>query len=370
MSSQKGITPEQKLAAYKEHGSFAKAGKSLGIDGEAVRRTVRARYPELDPAIPDGMKLTRTTTLYDFKTGEAKIGWVRAEKDLERQKEMLAEAVEALRSNIGREKPVPYKNKSEADLLSCYVLTDYHIGQYSWADESGEDWNTDKAEDFLVRWFAHAIEAAPKSHTAVLAQLGDFLHYDSLTAITPTSKHLLDADARYQKIVRIAIRSLKRIIKMLLEKHEHVHIIMASGNHDLASSCWLREVLADRYQDEPRITVDNSGSPYYAHEWGKTSLFFHHGHGRGLGELSKIFASLFRQVFGRTKYSYAHMGHLHHVASKEDGLMIVTQHPTMAVKDAHSAKGGYVSQRGASVISYHKNHGEIGNVIIRPEMVL
>jgi len=112
MSSQKGITPEQKLAAYKEHGSFAKAGKSLGIDGEAVRRTVRARYPELDPAIPDGMKLTRTTTLYDFKTGEAKIGWVRAEKDLERQKEMMVEAIEALKkSGMGFSAIAPHIKK-------------------------------------------------------------------------------------------------------------------------------------------------------------------------------------------------------------------------------------------------------------------
>jgi hypothetical protein len=364
---QKGITPEQKLAAYKEHGSYNAAGRALGIDGEAVRITLKKMNIDPDTAIPDGYKLKGTSTLY--RDGEAQLTWVKTTADAERQKAMIAEAVDAIRSKVGREPARAFKGKSESDVLSCYVLTDYHLGQYSWADETGEDWNTQKAEDFLVRWFAHAIEAAPKSHTAVLAQLGDFLHYDSLEPVTPSSRHNLDADSRYQLIVRIAIRSLKRIIAMLLEKHAHVHIIMAQGNHDLASSCWLREVLAERYADEPRITVDQSGSPYYAYQWGETSLFFHHGHGKSMGEISKVFASLFREIFGRTRYSFAHMGHLHHLAAKEDGLMIVNQHPTMAVKDAYSAKGGYVSKRGASVISYHKEHGEVGSITIRPEMV-
>lgn len=365
--TQKGVTPEQKLEAYKKHGSFSGAARELGIDREAVRRTLHNMGIDLKSAIPDGYKLKGTSTLY--KDGQAQITWVKTTADLERQKHLMTTAVEAIKSRIGREKPVNFNGTSDSDILSCYVLTDYHLGQYSWADETGEDWNTEKAEDFLVRWFAQAIAASPNSHTAVLAQLGDFLHYDSLEAVTPTSKHVLDADARYQLIVRIAIRSLKRIIRMLLEKHQHVHIIMAQGNHDLASSAWLREVLAERYADEKRITVDTSASPYYAYKWGKTSLFWHHGHGKSFNEISKVFASLFRKMFGETKYSYAHMGHLHHTASKEDGLMIVTQHPTMAVKDAHSAKGGYVSMRGASVVSYHKEHGEVGSLTIRPEMV-
>lgn len=363
----RGITPEEKLAAYKEHGNYHAAGRALGIDSEAVRKTLKRFGLDKDEAIPDGYKLKGTSVLY--KDGQPQLAWVKTTQDMERQKQMISEAVSSMKSKIGREKPIPHKSSTESDLLSCYVLTDYHLGQYSWKDETGEDWDTQKAEDFLVRWFSHAIESSPKSHTAVLAQLGDFLHYDSLEAVTPTSKHVLDADSRYQLIVRIAIRSLRRIIAMLLEKHKHVHIIMAQGNHDLASSAWLREVLAERYADEPRITVDQSGSPYYAYTWGKTSLFWHHGHGKSFSEISKVFASLFREAFGKTKYSYAHMGHLHHSASKEDGLMIVTQHPTMAVKDAHSAKGGYVSMRGASVISYHKEFGEVGSITIRPEMV-
>ncbi len=72
-------------------------------------------------------------------------------------------------------------------------------------------------------------------------------------------------------------------------------------------------------------------------------------------------------MFGRTKYSYAHMGHLHHIDVKENQMMVVEQHSTLAAKDAHSARGGYLSQRGASVITYSKHEGEVARATIRPE---
>ena len=49
---------------------------------------------------------------------------------------------------------------------------------------------------------------------------------------------------------------------MLLQKHERVVLIMAEGNHDMASSAWLREVFSTFYESEPRITVDTSPYPY------------------------------------------------------------------------------------------------------------
>lgn len=365
--SSKSLTTEQKeetLDALRKAGGIkTKAAKMLGIPRTTFNDRLKTAL------IPDGQKLKGTSTLYDLE-GNERLTWIKTTVDLDRQLEIIKEAAEAFKGSIGKEAPSKTKPQCQADLASVYVLTDYHLGQLSWADETGADWNIQLAEDLLVGWFKRAIESAPASRTGVLAQLGDFLHYDSLEALTPTSKHVLDADSRYALMVRVAIRALRRIISMMLAKHEHVHIIMAYGNHDLTSSVWLREMLFDKYSNEPRVTVDNSATPFYVFEHGLTSLFFHHGHKRKLNELSKTFAALYRDIFGRTKYSYAHMGHLHHIASKEDGLMLVEQHPTLAAKDAHSAFGGYVSNRGACVITYSAKHGEVSRVTIRPEMVL
>src|SRR5699024_8144061 len=91
------------------------------------------------------------------------------------------------------------------ELLNCYVISDYHFGMLSWSDETGADWDLDIAEKTLVRWFEQAIAQSPDTEKAVFAQLSDLLHYDGFDAVTPESKHLLDADGRFPKLVRTVI---------------------------------------------------------------------------------------------------------------------------------------------------------------------
>jgi hypothetical protein len=179
----------------------------------------------------------------------------------------------------------------------------------------------------------------------------------------------LDADGRFQKMVRVVVRTVRKVINMLLEKHDLVHVKMCEGNHDTSASCWLREMLYAMYEHEPRITVDRSADPYYAYEFGASSLFFHHGHKKKVSDISQVFVSKFRDMFGRTSKSYAHMGHLHHVDVKENNLMIVEQHRTLAAADAHSSRGGYSSGRDAKVITYHSKWGEVGRITINSDML-
>ena len=322
----------------------------------------------LNAPTPAGLKVRGTTTLTDLRTGDRIMQWVKVDEDRAAQERIMRAAIEAMAEKIPREKPRPAPKHTEAALLNCYVLTDYHLGMLSWPDETGEPWDTDIAEQMLVDWFAAAIAQAPPAQRAVFAQLGDFLHWDGMDAVTPTSKHLLDADTRFQRLVRVAIRAIRRVIGMLLAKHERVHVIMAEGNHDPASSIWLREWLAASFEHEPRVTVDTSADPYYCVEHGATALFFHHGHKRRPKDIDTVFAAKFRDVFGRTKYAYAHMGHLHHVDVKETNLMVVEQHQTLAAKDAYASRGGWMSDRSAQVITYHQAFGEVGRVRLSAAM--
>ena len=69
-------------------------------------------------------------------------------------------------------------------------------------------------------------------------------------------------------------------------------------------------------------------------------------------------------------HSYAHTGHLHHIKVDEaNNLMVVEQHRTLAAKDAYASKGGWMAGRSATVITYHKDFGEVGRVTLTPEMV-
>jgi hypothetical protein len=117
------------------------------------------------------------------------------------------------------------------------------------------------------------------------------------------------------------------------------------------------------------VTVDKSPSPYNVYEFGKVVLFFHHGHKRKVANVSEVFAGKFREIFGRTKHAYAHMGHLHHIDVKENNLMIVEQHRTLAPSDAYAARGGWLTGRDAKVISYDKRYGEVSRLTINSDML-
>lgn len=368
------------LRACLDHGSQHAASTALGINQSAFSQSlarVRANAAmrgyspvhDMTHTVPDGYTVKGVSTLYKGD-GEVAAQWVKSHLDQDQLEAKIRETIEAFRESIPKAKPVAAtKAKRSADLLNLHIVTDYHLGMKSWGEETGEDWDLTIAEDLLVRWFVCAISNAPPAEIGVLAQLGDFLHWDGMEAVTPTSRHLLDADTRFQKIVRVAIRALRRIVALMLDKYARVHIVIADANHDPAGGVWLREMFAAFYDSEPRIRVDNSADTYYCLEHGLTSLFFHHGHKRKPDKIDDVMVAKFREVFGRTKFSFCHMGHMHHDYKIESNLMTVEQHRTMAAKDAYASRGGWMASRGAAVISYSAKYGEVGRQVYTPEMV-
>ena len=356
----------------KEYGSIRKAAHALGIPRSTLQYRLK-REPEqgqeTDGVIPEGYRAKGTSTLY-AADGSVKLQWVKTQIDPECMASIMDTMREEFAATITSCIPVLYEpNDTESDLLTTYILTDYHAGMFAWHEETGADWDIKIAEEGLIRYFTRAASLSPNSETAILANIGDMLHYDGMLPVTPTSKHVLDADTRFQKLIRVVIRSLRHAVSILLDKHKYVHIIMSQGNHDEASSAWLRECFAEFYADEHRVTVDTRPDPYYCYEHGLTSLFFHHGHRKRIGSIDSVFAGKFREVFGRTKYSYGHMGHLHSSEVKETNLMILEQHRTLAAPDAYASSGGWLSGRSACAITYSKEYGELSRVTIPWEML-
>jgi len=366
------------VEAVIEHDTYTQAANALGINVRTLERTVQrvkqqaARKgfaPEHDmtrPA-PDGFTVKGTSTLYDAE-GNVSNQWVKTQQSHEQQKQLMEEAIKAMAEEIPREGPVTKPARKNKDLLNTYIISDLHIGQLSWPEETQDAWDTNTAEETLVRWFQQAIESSPDAHTGLFIQLGDLLDFDSMEPVTPTSGNIMDVDSRYPHLVRVAIRAMRRIVRMLLEKHEHVHIMACDANHDPTAGIWLREWMAALYENEPRITVDTSPESYNAFEFGKVGVYAHHGHKRKPHNVTDVIVSRFREIYGRTKYTYVHMGHLHH-KEKESSVAVVEQHQTLAAPSDYAARGGYLAGRSAQAITYHREYGEVGRVRITPEML-
>jgi hypothetical protein len=346
-------------------GFAIKSVSSKTEDGAWVKQT---KAPGEVFEMPEGFAHKRISNLSDGQ-GRTLARWDIVEQDKAAQMVAMRAAVDALKEDLPRASIALPPASVEADLLNFYGVSDNHFGMLAWREETGSDYDLRLAEQIFIDWFAAAIAQSPQAHTAVFGQLGDLMHHDSLESVTPAHRHVLDADSRLQKIIRVVIRCMRQVIDMLLQKHQHVHVIMASGNHDPASSAWLREMFATIYENEPRISVDNSPSLYYAYEWGDTALFMHHGHKRNISNVDVTFAGMFREMFGRSKYAYGHIGHLHSDEGRKSGLMYIERHETLAAPDAYAAGGGWLSGRSAKVITYSKRFGEVGRHILRPEMV-
>lgn len=374
-------TPRQQeyLNALKAAGSVPKAAQQLGVARSTLERSLRhlkaraasrGHSPQHDMThvVPEGYRVKGVSTYYD-NDGKVRGQWVKSKADDAAREQMLRDAYEVLAADLPKVAPMQPLERCISDLITLYTLTDCHVGMYSWADETGDDWDLDIAEQTLLGCFVEMIKATPDAEVGFINQLGDFLHYDSLLPLTPTSGHVVDADSRYSKMVTTAVRILRRVITMALEKHNKVVVLLAEGNHDLASSVWLRVMFKSLYENEPRVEIIDSPLPYYVYEHGKTMLAFHHGHLKKNDQLPLLFATQFPELWGTTKWRYCHTGHRHHTDEKEHSGMYVVQHPTLAARDAYAARSGWQSNRLVTSITYHKEYGQVVRNTVVPEMM-
>jgi len=318
---------------------------------------------------PDGMFVRSLSTLVDGQTGVVKQQWVKSDKLKEDQFQAMIDAcVKAANEKIRPVKRIKKLiRKINKHLCNLITITDSHVGMLAWGKETGEPWDLVIAEKVLTETFIRMIDAAPAAALCIINQLGDFLHFDSLKAVTPEHGNLLDADSRYQKVVVVAVRILRTIIEHALTKHDRVHVFMHEGNHDPTGSVWLRVLCAALYENNPRVTVEMSPLPYVAIEWGATMLGFHHGHLSKTMNLPLLFAAKFSDMWGRTKKRYIHTGHKHSVEEKEYPGAKTVQHPTVAAPDAYAARFGFISERQATCMTYHNETGEFSRQIFLPE---
>lgn len=370
------LTPQQQEAvdAYLKHGDKQAAANALGISRASLRD--RLKYAAKKGVAPGHFEHGTATgfamgkvTVQRGPSGAVERTWERQSPEAENAQAALQAAAKAFAQELPRALPIVAPERSMVDLLNIYTLTDAHVGMLAWHREGGQDWDLTIAENTIVGCFAEAIRQAPHSGTAILNQLGDLLHYDSLMAVTPTSGHILDADGRFTKMVETAIRIIRRLVALILSKHAHVHIIMAEGNHDMASSVWLRTMMKALYEDEPRITVDDSALPYYCHVFGEVFNGFHHTHLRKMPQLPAVMAAQFAKEWGATTKRYCHTGDKHHARELDENGIHIIQHPTVAARDAYAARGGWYSERFMQGMTFHKKFGLVGRVIVTPEMI-
>ena len=364
--------------AVHEYGSQRAAAREIGCHQSnisaslaALQRTAAQRgySPDHDmthPA-PPGFQVKGTSTLYDLQTGEARVQWVKTRED--GSGEAVQAMLDALKDDIPRVEPEPAP-ESFSDYMTAYPIGDHHIGMLAHREEAGGNYNIERAEELLVRAMSRLVSATPASEHGVVAVLGDFLHQDGMTPVTPTSGHILDADSRFYKVVRAALRILRQTVAAALQRHKSVSLYITIGNHDLAASIWLMEALALFYEDEPRVYVDTSPSHFKYHRFGSVLIGMHHGHGKAAkpNDLPGIMAHDRAKDWGETTFRTWYTGHIHTRKVFETPGCSVESFRILPPADAYAANNGYRSGREMQAIVYTRS-GEVERHRVTPEML-
>lgn len=358
----------------KHGGNVSAAAAELGIPRATLQSRIRTAAIKgfapghFESGTAPGFSMGKVT-IQRGANGQVERTWERQSPDAEALEKARQDALKAMRADMPRAVPIKPPSASNADLCNLFTFTDYHLGMLAWHREGGQDWDLKIAEDTLRGAMAAMIRQSPAAHTAIVNVQGDFLHCDGLTPVTPGHGHVLDADSRFPKVRQTAIRLIRELVKMALETHQAVHLIIAEGNHDQDSMGWLADSMAVHYEEDQRITVNDSALPFYVVEWGDTMLGVHHGHKVKNESLPLLFAAQFPAEWGRTRKREIHCGHRHHRDEKEYNGVTVIQHPTLAARDAYAARGGWIADRSAQAITYHKRFGQVGRVSVCPEML-
>lgn len=358
------------IDAVNKHGSMRAAARALDLNYGTVRMAIRAATQravlkgyapgqDLTHIVPEPLMLKGTSTLYG-EDGKPKLQWVKTKVDDEKREQLIREAVAALSEDVRGLSPIQSgPAHTDADLLAIYPLGDPHFGLYAWSQEAGDDFDVEIARRLTLGAVDRLVQAAPKAKTAIVLPLGDVLHMDNQTNVTPGHKHQLDADGRFVKVLHVGIQTFRHCVLRALEKHERVIVRFVPGNHDPHAIWSIAFSIAAYFENDPRVEVDLSPSKFWFYRFGKVLIGATHGDTVKGNQLLGVMASDRAEDWGQTKHRYWYLGHVHHQNVTEYAGCVAETFRTLAAKDAWSAGQGYRAGRDMRLIVMHREHGEV-----------
>jgi hypothetical protein len=273
----------------------------------------------------------------------------------------------------------------DGGFLFEFAPFDLHMGKYTWADETVTNYDVDIAEDLFNQSLEFLLDRAMRLTGGrierVLCVFGnDVSHADNKRGTT-TAGTPLDVDSRFPRVYRRICAVHRRAIDRLLGV-ANVDVQVVPGNHDELTSFHLGELLAARYDGDPRVRVFNSPRPRTYYAWGVNLWGFTHGDSERVSELPLAMAREVPDLWARCPSREFHIGHKHISEKFEAGggrgrvSRVDADRPGAVEQDFHSDKGvrirrltslsghdywhtkhAYMDRRACEAFVFHKDAG-------------
>ncbi len=313
--------------------------------------------PEHAP-VPEGHLVKKTSTAYG-PDGTVRMQWVQASADEARRELAMREAWARHAAEYAGLASVSTPPATvDAETITLYPLGDPHVGMLSWAPETGDHFDARIACRELLACVRVLVAGAAPSEHAIVCNLGDFLHAQDDSALTPGHGNQLDVDGRFAKVLDMGHTLLRGIVDAALERHARVTVRNLPGNHDPRVAAELAMWLKAVYERDERVNVADAFAAHQYDRFGACLFGWHHGDRSKATELPAIMATDRAEDWGQTTERVWHVGHVHHLTRHETPGCVVETHRTLAARDAWHA-GRYRAGRSLAAITYHRVYGEI-----------
>lgn len=260
----------------------------------------------------------------------------------------------------------PKRNfKLDGKYMLEVALVDQHFGMFSWAEETGFNYDIKIAENLYLNGIQDLIcKAQGYKPSLIVIPIGnDFMHVSDDSSRTPLHGNPLDTDTRQIKIYQTAKKAIIKAVHFA-RTIAPVRIIYVPGNHDFGVSYAIADVIAEVFKKDPEVTVDSGPKTRKFLQFGKNMIAFTHGHDTPIRDLPNILSCEEPEMFGRTKYREAHLGHFHgkrtvHWTGVDSNRGWITRVlPSLCPPDQwHYRKGFIKSHHACSSLVFEKDTG-------------
>jgi hypothetical protein len=324
-----------------------------------IEATLAQKHPELHQArAPEGYRLRGASTLIDGE-GNVVQQWIKTAKTQDDPAYLVELAKAAILADPIPAAPLVKKPKATAtEYEVALVLGDPHFGMYAWDKETGDDWDLNIAREVHTKAIREALRLAPASSRLLIINLGDAVHADGNNSTT-TAGTRVDTDTRWPKVVTVFVETMNLAISEGLLTHDHVEVVTVRGNHDDLSSVVIRMILAERWRDNPRVTIADNMKMVWGHQFGSNLICALHGDKTKLNTIPSLIAEDFRKEWGSTKLAHVYAGHVHHHKAQEFPGIEVEYMRVLASKDSWHAGQGYRSRRSLRCDVWHREYGRV-----------
>jgi hypothetical protein len=370
------------LRAFDEHGNFRQAARALGVHHSTVSRGIeRLKVRAAAQGYSPDHGLTRVVPMPFIARGHSTLDkihggpidengrqqvlqWTKTRLTDVEWLDRVKDGISAFALDTIKPLKVAMPDRC-TDIVPWINIGDAHFGMLAHEAETGENFDLKIAERELCAAMDIVIDEMVFHDRVVVQDMGDFTHYENMSATTEASGHALDFDGRFPKMIKVYSRVMRYIIDKVLTKANTVDVIINQGNHSRTNDIWMAELLRVAYGHTGRVNVLNNDSVFIGYRMGNTFVLCHHSDKCKPTKLAHVMATDYRIDWGETEYHYIDIGHIHHnMVSKEHPGVTIESFNQLAAKDKYAAEGGWRSRQSLTIVHRSRTYGDVGRKVL------